>query len=73
VSPASGKYITSKKARLDDMARTGCRPYEGFSSETKEARKRVKEQETKSDAKLHDAVSRAYHALPPSKKKVLAG
>lgn len=55
------------------MARTGCREYEGFDSEAKEAKKRVKEQERKSDEKLHDTVSKAYHALPPSKKKVLAG
>lgn len=73
ISPASGRYITSKRARLDDLARTNCREYEGFASESKEAAKRVKEQEKKSDAKLDDSVRRAWHALPPSKKKVLAG
>lgn len=71
VSPASGKFIDSAKARRDDFARTGTRPYEGFESESKEAKKRAKEEEKKSDAKLHDAVSKAYHDLPPSKRKVL--
>ena len=73
VSHASGKYIDTMRARRDDMARTGSRPYEGFESESKEAAKRLKEEEKKSDAKLHDNVSRAYHSLSPSKKKALAG
>ena len=72
VSPSSGRYITSLRQRRDDLARTDCRPYEGFESEKKAAAARVQEQERKSDAKLHEAVSRAYHALPPSKKKALA-
>jgi hypothetical protein len=27
-SPASGKWIEGKRARQEDLARTGCRPYE---------------------------------------------
>lgn len=73
VSPSSGRHITTERARRDDLARTNCRPYEGFESETKEAKKRAKVEEAVSDAKLHDNVSKAYYQLPPDKRKVLAG
>lgn len=72
VSPASGKYITTERQRRDDLARTNCRPYEGFESEAKEAKRKRAEDEKKSDAKLHENVSRAYYQLSPSKRKVLA-
>jgi hypothetical protein len=71
VSPVTGKYIDSKRAREDDLKRTGSRPYEGFASEQAQVQKDRAHEEKKSDAKLHDAVSTAYHALPPSKRAVL--
>ena len=73
VSPASGRVITTERARKEDLARTGCRPYEGFASEAAEARKRVAEDEKKNDAKLHENVSRAYHQLSPEKRRHLGG
>jgi putative FmdB family regulatory protein len=72
VSPTSGKYIANKKQRADDLARTNSRPYEGFESESKAAKKRAKEEEKKQDAKLHDNVSRAFYNLSPKKRKILA-
>lgn len=72
VSPASGKYISTAKARREDMARTDCRPYEGFEAESKEAARKRVDREKKQDAKLHDNVSRAYYQLSPEKRKVLA-
>lgn len=72
VSPASGKYISTARARRDDLARTDSRPYEGFEQEQKEAKRKKADIEKKQDAKLHDSVSRAYYQLPPEKRKVLA-
>ena len=72
VSPASGKLITSKKQRLEDMRRTNTRPWEGMASETKEAQRRKAYAEQKQDAKLHDAVSRAFYALPDAKRRELS-
>ena len=71
-SPIDGRPITSMKARRDDLARTNCRPYEGFESESKEAARKRADEEKKQDAKLHENVSKAYYQLPPSKRKVLA-
>lgn len=72
-SPTTGKYITSKRQRTDDLKRSGCRPYEGFAEESKHAAKIRNAEEKKLDAKLHDNVSRAYHQLSPDKRRALAG
>lgn len=72
-SPVSGRPITTERARRDDLARTGSRPYEGFEAESKEAAKFRAHEEKKSDARLHDSVSRAYYQLSPEKRKVFNG
>lgn len=72
ISPASGRYIGTAKARRDDLARTDSRPYEGREQEMKEAARKRADIEKKQDAKLHDSVSRAYYQLSPEKRKVLA-
>lgn len=71
VSAATGKYITSNKQRTEDLKRSGCRPYEGFAQEMKHAQKIRAEEDRKSDAKLHEDVSRAYYQLAPEKRRVL--
>jgi hypothetical protein len=71
VSPVTGKAITTQRARVEDLKRTGCRPYEGFESESKEAARFRAHEEKKADVRLHDTVARAYHQLSPEKKKVL--
>lgn len=72
-SPVTGKPITTERARREDLKRTGSRPYEGFEQESKEAKRIRDYAEKKSDVKLHDSVSRAYHQLSPAKRKVLGG
>lgn len=71
ISPASGKVISTERGRREDLKRTGCRPYEGFAQESKEAAKVRAAREVKSDVKLHENVSRAYYELAPDKRKVL--
>jgi hypothetical protein len=71
VSPTTGRVIATKKARQDDLKRSGCRPYEGFEQESKHAAKVRAEEEKKNDAKLHESVARAYHQLSPEKRRVL--
>jgi hypothetical protein len=73
VSPATGRIIGSKSKRRDDFKRSQTRPWEGLEAEKKEAARRRKHIEDKHDAKLTDAAYRAFHALPPSKRKVLEG
>lgn len=71
VSTVSGKYIDSKRKREDDLKRHGCRTYEGFEQEKKEADRRTAHEEKKADQKLDATVREAFHQLPPEKRKVL--
>lgn len=71
ISPTSGKAITTQRARIDDLKRSGCRPWEGMASETRQAASVRAHQEKKDDSKLHDSVARAYHQLSPEKRRHL--
>jgi predicted nucleic acid-binding Zn ribbon protein len=73
VSPATGKYISTKSARRDDLKRSNSRPWEGYEQEMKEAARKRKYTEQKQDAKLEEATRYAWHQLPPSKRKELDG
>lgn len=71
VSTVSGKFIDSKRARTEDLKRSGCRPYEGFQQEAKEVARQNAYEEKKSDVKLDAAVRTAYSQLSPEKRAVL--
>lgn len=71
VSPASGKLITSRKERREDMARTNSRPWEGLSVEKQEAHRRKQYEEQRNDARLHEAASRAFYQMDPRKRREL--
>ncbi len=71
VSPATGKWIDGKKARRDDLKRSGSRPWEGKEAEKAEADRQRKYAEQRQDKKLDEAARRAYHQLPPSKRRIL--
>jgi hypothetical protein len=67
-SPATGKIITSKKERADDMRASGCRDWEGMDSEKRHAERQKQYQEAEADKKLDHAVRSAWAELSPSKK-----
>lgn len=70
-SPASGKLITSRKERREDMARTNSRPWEGLAVEKQEADRQRAYQEQRNDARLHEAVARSFYQLDPKKRREL--
>lgn len=70
-SPASGKMITSRKERREDMARTNSRPWEGLAVEKQEAARQRAYQEQRSDARLHEAVARSFYQMDPKKRREL--
>lgn len=70
-SPASGRMITSRKERREDMARTNSRPWEGLAVEKQEADRQRAYQEQRSDARLHEAVARSYYQMDPKKRREL--
>ena len=62
---------TSRKARRDDFARHGCRPWEGMEQERKEAQKRQEYIEAKQDAKLEECITQTFQQMEPEKRKIL--
>lgn len=56
ISPASGKLIEGRRARTEDFARTGTRPYDA--GEMRDAQTHRKLEEAKQDAEVEAAVDR---------------
>lgn len=73
VSPVSGIVVSGRRQRRDDLRRSNCREWEGLAAEKAEASRRVAYQEQKFDRGLEVAARRAYHELPPAKRRILEG
>ncbi len=71
VSPVTGEWVEGRKARREDMKRTGSRPWEGMEAEKSEARRQREYAERRLDKKLDEGARRAYYQLPPSKRRLL--
>lgn len=71
VSPVSGKWVDGRRARRDDLERSGCRPWEGMEQEKTEAARQRAYSDQKDDKKLEEDTRRAYHQLSPSARRVL--
>ena len=67
-SPATGKWITSRSERKEDLKRSGCREWEGMENEKQEAERRKQYEEAAQDKALDHSVRQAWADLPPSKK-----
>lgn len=69
-SPVTGKIITNRKKRDYDLRATGSRPYEGFSSEQKEAQKYQQYQDQKLKSTLSETVQRTYYEIEHGYRKL---
>lgn len=67
-SPTSGKYITSKAERREDLAKSKCRPWEGIEQEKKEAARKKQYQREALDKQADKAVEKAWQQVPESIK-----
>ncbi len=72
-SPVTGLVVSGRRARREDMKRTGCRPWEGMDAEKKEAARRAAEIEKRIDSQVHEAAARSFYELPPAMRRALAG
>ena len=68
-SPIDGKWIEGKKARREDLKRSGSRPYEGREAEMQEVRKFHVEQERKTDQLAEKMAHRLWAEAPESVRK----
>ncbi len=60
-SPASGKWISGRRARLEDLKRTGCRPYE--EGERQEFERRQVAADKELDTAVDEVVDRSMAEL----------
>jgi hypothetical protein len=72
-SPVTGKWIEGRAARREDLARTGCRPYEGRDQEVKEAARHRAYAEQKFEQRLDEAAHRAVNYLSSDARRALFG
>src|SRR5258708_13417503 len=68
-SPIDGRWIEGRRARLEDLRRNNCRPYETGEKEYHE-RARVQEK-ARLDAKITEPVQPAFDKMPTRKKELL--
>src|SRR5882757_5802048 len=72
-SPASGKWIEGRKARREDMKRTGSRPWEGLAQERQEAARHTARREASLDQLAEKMAYRAWDQAPERVRKVFRG
>jgi hypothetical protein len=69
-SPIDGSWIEGRRARRNDLARSGCRPYEGRQQEQMEANKVLAERERKMDQLAEKMAHRAWAEAPERVRRV---
>lgn len=72
-SPVTGKWIEGRKARREDLLRTGSRPWEGMAEEKKEAAKIQAGRERQLDQLAERMAYRAWDQAPERVRKVFRG
>src|SRR6267154_5225545 len=68
-SPIDGRWVEGRRARHEDLRRSGCRPYETGEKEYHE-RNRLRENE-RLEATIDESVERQVAAMPSRKKELL--
>jgi hypothetical protein len=68
VSPATGKVISSKTQRKEDMKASGCRDWEGIEAEKRMSARAKQYDEEALDKKIDATVRTAWANLSPEQK-----
>lgn len=69
-SPVTGKWVEGRKARREDLLRTGSRPWEGLAAERKEAERANAGKERQLDNLAEKMAHRAWDMAPERVRKV---
>jgi hypothetical protein len=72
-SPIDGAWVEGRRARRNDLARSGCRPYEGREQEQKEANKIQAAREAQMDQLAEKMAHRAWAEAPERVRRVFRG
>ena len=68
-SPATGEIITSEKARINDLAKSGCVEYDP--EMRTDYKNKIKADEKRLDKQLDDVVDKTFEQLPSKKRDAL--
>lgn len=69
-SPVTGQWVEGRRARREDLLRSGCRPWEGLEQEKKEAAKVRADWDRKTDQLAEKIAHRAWAEAPESARKL---
>lgn len=72
-SPVNGKWVEGRRARREDLKRTGCRPYEGRDQEEKAAQQARTQQDHKLDQLAEKMAHQMWENATTSQRKILRG
>lgn len=70
-SPIDGRTINSRKQRMEDLKRSGCRPWEGIEVEKREAAKARAADEAAFDRKLEEGAAHVLSHMSAEKQAIL--
>lgn len=70
-SPIDGRPITTRQARIEDMKRSGSRPWEGMKDERAEAARRVAYSDMESDKALDKAIDQSMMQISETSRRAL--
>jgi len=70
-SPITGEWIEGRTARRNDLAKHGCRPWEGMEQEQKHAAQARAKIDAQIDKEIETAAVDAWQALKPEQRKAL--
>jgi hypothetical protein len=72
-SPIDGKWIEGRRARREDLRRSGSRPWEGLEQEKKVAQRAQDENNRRLDALAEKMAYRAWDQAPERIRRVFRG
>jgi len=73
LSPVTGLWVDGRRARREDLLRTGSRPYEGREQESKEIARNEEYRQQQDDRHIERSTWETYNHLPRSVQKRLMG
>ena len=70
-SPIDGRWVEGRRARTEDLKRSGCRPWEGMEAERKEAIKRSNEVDHQFERTIESGVAEVYNGMSAESQRAL--
>lgn len=70
-SPIDGREVRGRKARMEDLKRNGCRPWEGMEAEKAHAQSRVASEEAKEDKEMEASLHEIFNHMDAHKQDIV--